>query len=95
MMDNIVSNSKKARAKTLELKTIKKGNNILIEICDSGDGLSPDADVNLLFEKGKSYTNGSGLGLYQVKKAIEKIGGEIRYKKTEIGFCLEVSFICN
>lgn len=95
MMDNIVSNSKKARAKTLELKTIKKGNNILIEICDSGDGLSPDADVNLLFEKGKSYTNGSGLGLYQVKKAIEKIGGEIRYKKTEIGFCLEVLFKCN
>ena len=95
MMDNIVSNSKKAKAKTLELKTIRKSNKILIEICDSGDGLSPDADVNLLFEKGKSYTNGSGLGLYQVKKAIEKIGGEIRYKKTEIGFCLEVSFICN
>lgn len=95
MMDNIVSNSKKAKAKTLELKTIRESNKILIEICDSGDGLSPDADVNLLFEKGKSYTNGSGLGLYQVKKAIQKIGGEIRYKKTEIGFCLEVSFICN
>lgn len=95
MMDNIVSNSKKAKAKTLELKTIRESNKILIEICDSGDGLSPDADVNLLFEKGKSYTNGSGLGLYQVKKAIQKIGGEIRYKKTEIGFCLEVSFKCN
>lgn len=95
MMDNIVSNSKKAKAKTLELKTIRESNKILIEICNYGDGLSPDADVNLLFEKGKSYTNGSGLGLYQVKKAIQKIGGEIRYKKTEIGFCLEVSFKCN
>ncbi|MFR1503554.1 MAG: ATP-binding protein [Opitutales bacterium] len=95
MMDNIVSNSKKAKATTLELKTLKKGNNIIIEIIDSGNGLMPEADENLLFEKGKSYTNGSGLGLYQVKKAIEKIGGSIQYKRTEKGFCLEVLFKCN
>jgi len=95
MMDNIVSNSKKAKAQTLELKTIKNRDNIIIEFHDSGKGLSSDADENLIFEKGKSYTNGSGLGLYQVRKAIEKIGGNIRYKKTESGFCLEVLFKCN
>ncbi len=95
MMDNIVSNSKKAKAKSLELKTIKKGNSIFINIQDNGKGLNPDANKALLFEKGKSYTNGSGLGLYQVKNAIKKLGGNVEYKETEKGFCLEVLFICN
>lgn len=95
MMDNIVSNSKKAKAKLLELKTIKKGNSIFINIQDNGKGLYLDADKTLLFEKGKSYTNGSGLGLYQVKNVIKKLGGNIEYKETEVGFCLEVMFICN
>ncbi len=95
MMDNIVSNSKKAKAKTIELKTIKKGNSIFINIQDDGKGLNPEADKTLIFEKGKSYTNGSGLGLYQVKNAIKKLGGNVEYKETEIGFCLEVMFICN
>lgn len=95
MMDNIVSNSKKAKAKSLELKTTQKGNTIFIDIQDTGKGLNPEADETLLFEKGKSYTNGSGLGLYQVKKVIEKLGGNVEYKKTVIGFCLEVVFKCN
>lgn len=95
MMDNIVSNSKKAKAKSLELKTTQKGNTIFIDIQDTGKGLNPEADETLLFEKGKSYTNGSGLGLYQVKKVIEKLGGNVEYKKTDIGFCLEVVFKCN
>lgn len=95
MMDNIVSNSKKAKAKAIELKTIKKGNSIFINIQDDGKGLNPEADKTLIFEKGKSYTNGSGLGLYQVKNAIKKLGGNVEYKETEIGFCLEVMFICN
>ncbi len=95
MMDNIVSNSKKAKAKAIELKTIKKGNSIFINIQDNGKGLNPEANKTLIFEKGKSYTNGSGLGLYQVKNAIKKLGGNVEYKETEIGFCLEVIFICN
>ena len=95
MMDNIVSNSKKAKAKSLELKTMKKENFIFINIQDNGKGLNPDADETLLFEKGKSYTNGSGLGLYQVRNAIEKLGGNVKYKKTDVGFCLEVMFKCN
>ena len=95
MMDNIVSNSKKAKAKAIELKTIKKGNSIFINIQDNGKGLNPEANKTLIFEKGKSYTNGSGLGLYQVKNAIKKLGGNVEYKETEIGFCLEVKFICN
>lgn len=95
MMDNIVSNSKKAKAKMIELKTIKKGNSIFINIQDNGKGLNPDADKTLIFEKGKSYTNGSGLGLYQVKNAIKKLGGYVEYKETDAGFCLEVMFKCN
>lgn len=95
MMDNIVSNSKKAKAKMIELKTIKKGNSIFINIQDNGKGLNPDADKTLIFEKGKSYTNGSGLGLYQVKNAIKKLGGYVEYKETDVGFCLEVMFKCN
>ena len=95
MMDNIVSNSKKAKAKAIELKTVKKGNSIFINIQDNGKGLNPDADKTLIFEKGKSYTNGSGLGLYQVKNAIKKLGGYVEYKETDVGFCLEVMFKCN
>lgn len=95
MMDNIVSNSKKAKANAIELKTVKKGNSIFINIQDNGKGLNLDADKTLIFEKGKSYTNGSGLGLYQVKNAIKKLGGNVEYKETDIGFCLEVMFICN
>lgn len=95
MMDNIVSNSKKAKAKAIEVKTVKKGNSIFINIQDNGKGLNPDADKTLIFEKGKSYTNGSGLGLYQVKNTIKKLGGYVEYKETDVGFCLEVMFKCN
>ena len=95
MIENIVSNSKKAKAKTIEFSTIKRGNDIYINIQDTGKGLCNDANPTLIFEKGKSYTNGSGLGLYQAKHVIEKIGGKISYKKNATGFCLEVIFKCN
>lgn len=95
MIDNIISNSKKARAKTLTFSSYRKDDFLVINIQDDGIGLNSDADEISIFEKGKSYTNGSGLGLYQIKNAIEKIKGIVKYKKSQRGFCLEVILKCN
>ena len=95
MLDNIVSNSKKAKANELKFSSVLKNNKAVILFEDNGTGLIKEAENANIFEKGVSYTNGSGLGLYQIKQIIQKIGGCVSYKKVKKGFCLEVLFQCN
>ena len=53
-----------------------------IMISDNGNGLDkkfisiPDS----IFELGVTSTDGSGIGLYTVKKSLEEIGGTIRFE---------------
>jgi signal transduction histidine kinase len=59
----------------------KKSDFCTIKISDNGIGI-PDAIKDKLFEEGVSYgeNKGMGLGLYIVKKTIERYGGEVSFE---------------
>lgn len=91
---NIISNSKKAGAKTLIIDLYTENNKIILrfEDCNS-DGISSKIkNLNDIFEKGVTATSGAGLGLYQVKKVVSELGGEIIAKAKSDGLILELIF---
>lgn len=62
--------------------TAEEGNeSIILELKDNGHGI-PDEYHDKVFEmyfRGSHYSKGNGLGLYIVKKAVEKLNGEIMF----------------
>lgn len=83
IIDNLISNSQKAKATKVEFDAeILEDQGLQIMISDNGNGLDkkfisiPDS----IFELGVTSTDGSGIGLYTVKKSLEEIGGTIRFE---------------
>ena len=75
ILDNIESNSRKAKAKTLSINIGENSKFYILEFIDDGCGLDKNKiiDVNSLFEFGKGFTeNGSGVGLYHIKNIVEQ-----------------------
>ena len=97
MIDNIISNSKKASASKVSVLVIKKGRNIIIEFHDNGNGLSPEAIFERLFEKGYTTTKGgSGLGLYYLEEFVnEQLKGEVEADISGSGFKIRMVIPCN
>lgn len=77
LIDNFLSNSKKAKASnfTVEIK-LSPNNEIFIIISDDGIGISKENLPNI-FNFGFTTLGGSGIGLYHIKEIIERQGGEI------------------
>lgn len=81
IVDNLVSNSAKARAEhMLFVLRRERGHNpsLIIEVADDGMGWPKSiSDLSRVFEKGVTTTDGSGLGLYHVKQLIESMRGTV------------------
>lgn len=69
------------KAKQIDIILQDNGNECIVKIADNGKGI-PDEIKDKIFEERFSYgeSKGSGLGLYIVKKLIEKYGWEIEVK---------------
>lgn len=80
VVDNMVSNARKARATRIrfELDQADKGA-LQITVSDNGQGLPKSVDRERIFEMGYSTTRGSGLGLYHVRQVLAEMGGVIEY----------------
>jgi signal transduction histidine kinase len=79
VMENFISNSKKARASNISFTSSLNMNVLQISIEDNGTGIDTSInDTNRIFEKGFTRTDGSGLGLYFCKTKIEALGGEVK-----------------
>lgn len=81
MLENIISNAEKAKATQLiiENKVIK--NKVLFLFNDNGKGITNSRyleNPNLIFDKGETSTTGSGLGLFQLKKTVDKMNGTVK-----------------
>ncbi|MFW6047528.1 MAG: ATP-binding protein [Candidatus Woesearchaeota archaeon] len=80
VLDNIISNSRKAKADIIEIEFKKPSEKeLIISFRDNGKNLDPSINnPNIIFEEGFTTTNGSGLGLSHVKKVIDEMKGEIK-----------------
>jgi len=79
IIDNMISNSKKADATLLNIELIPVSNKeIQLSFKDNGKGLNKDIkEPNTIFEKGFSTTRSTGLGLYHVKNIIKENNWDI------------------
>ena len=78
IIDNIVSNSRKAGASNLEIILSKNSNYINICFTDNGNGLNQNiTDPEIIFSNGFTTTDGFGVGLYDIKNCVEEFDGTI------------------
>jgi sensor histidine kinase regulating citrate/malate metabolism len=65
------------------------GLDLIIEVEDSGQGVSPEVADNL-FDRGVTTHSitGRGMGLYLVRRAVEALGGNITFAEGELGGAL-------
>lgn len=75
LLENIISNSKKAKAKNLFISNaLLPSGQIKFSFKDDGNGITEKRfldNINLIFEKGETSTKGSGIGLYQINKIVK------------------------
>lgn len=80
LVDNLLDNARKAKARKVEFKTSQKGtNDIVIKITDDGLGIDErKVDSSKLFERGYTGSaSGTGLGLYSVTQILKNMSGSI------------------
>jgi len=82
IMNNLLSNAFKYTPKkgTIEVSTQENGQEILIEVVDSGSGISPKALPNIFdrYFKTESSSTSTGIGLSLTKSLVELHQGSIR-----------------
>ncbi|WKN32962.1 HAMP domain-containing sensor histidine kinase [Porifericola rhodea] len=87
IMDNIIENSICYCNKYQPYITIDIGDEsgqLLIQIADNGDGIEPQLQHKVfdMYTKTSARSTGNGLGLYIVKKLMDKLKGKIILKST-------------
>ncbi len=82
---NILNNASEAMPMngTTELSVEVVGKEFVVTISDNGKGIAPE-NLEKIFDRGISLEKegGSGLGLYQAKKALEWSGGKVTIEST-------------
>jgi signal transduction histidine kinase len=76
LFDNLFSNSKKANSKNIFINWTKTKSDLILYFKDDGDGI-PNEIKDRVFDFGYTKTNGSGIGLYQTKETLKKLGASI------------------
>lgn len=87
VIDNLISNSKKPslRARSINFQITHPGKNTIhILVADNGKGFDGKIeDLNRIFEKGFTTTDGSGLGLYHVRHVLGEMNGTIEASRRQ------------
>jgi signal transduction histidine kinase len=76
IIDNLISNSKKASANKLDVDLTQRDGKLLVTFSDNGVGISPRSKKKL-FDFGYTTTGGSGLGLTHIQEILQKINSKI------------------
>jgi signal transduction histidine kinase len=76
MIDNFIHNAKKAKAQNITFTFLKIDNKLEIKVIDDGIGISQE-NINKIFNFGYTSTDGSGIGLYMVKKSVDNMKGRV------------------
>lgn len=96
MMDNLIDNSAKYGADEIEISVIMK-KNMEIEISDNGIGI-PEEEHRNIFEKyyrisreANKHTNGLGVGLFLVKRIVDKYSGHMEVRSLKRGVSFKIT----
>lgn len=96
---NLPSNAVKyrdpRRAPVVQLRRHCNETTVVLEVPDNGLGLNPDQQSRLfgVFQRLHDHVEGSGIGLYMVKKMVESAGGTIAVQSQfGVGSTFIVSF---
>jgi len=82
MIDNFVHNAKKAEADTITFTYSKQGDKLEFDVSDDGNGIL-QKDIPKIFDFGFTTTDGSGIGLFIVKRCVENLNGRIEVVSNE------------
>ena len=96
ILDNFISNSKKAGANIIFISFSKIDDALHMRISDNGNGV-PKSMLNNLFKRGYTTTSGSGIGLYHINSIMESLGGSVKFlgngkDSNSKGACFELVF---
>jgi signal transduction histidine kinase len=89
IMYNLLSNAVKYRAtdrvNRIDIRTYKDSNTIVLEVKDNGLGISQNQQEKLfqMFKRFHPHVEGTGIGLYIIKRIVENHGGTITVSSTE------------
>jgi signal transduction histidine kinase len=94
VLDNFISNAKKAGASSIAIKFKTVNKHLQIQIADDGKGIEAKIVKNI-FNRGFTMTKGSGIGLHHIKTIVENMRGSVGFlgndiKDLEKGACFEV-----
>jgi PAS domain S-box-containing protein len=99
LLYNLLSNALKyrhpARSPQIRVACTTEGNELVISIQDNGLGVSELQQKHLfqLFHRMHTHVEGSGLGLYMVKKIVENAGGTIEVQsEVNVGTTFTIRF---
>lgn len=99
---NLITNAIKYRSPKrplkIKIRTLKRTNFIILTIKDNGLGIEKDQHHNLfsMFKRIHTHVEGSGVGLYIIKKIMENHGGKIEVVSTaDKGSTFKVFFELN
>ena len=86
-MDDLISNSIKAKAENVKITTfLDEHKNLVIHFSDDGIGLADNflSKPDVIFDLGVTTTDGSGIGLNYVKNTLSKMQGKINFMGNNI-----------
>lgn len=83
IIDNMISNAKKAGAGNLDIQTILSDNGLSIEFTSDSPLDNQISNINEIFERGFSTTKSTGVGLFHIKNIVEDNGWLINAYKLD------------
>lgn len=78
LIDNLISNSRKAGANQIDIELINIDNNLELHMIDNGNGINEDIK-DKIFNLGFTTTEGSGMGLSHVTRILKPLNGTIDF----------------
>ena len=78
IFDNLASNSQKSNSTQVWLKLEQENEKTRITYKDNGTGFAEDEDMLRIFQFGWSGTGGTGIGLYNVLRVVNRMHGSIK-----------------
>ncbi len=101
VIDNLVENAISFCGKHepfIRLKVVQDEDTVSMEFSDNGQGIDPKYHDRIfeMYFRGNEQSKGNGLGLFIVKKSMEKLGGEVTFISEYMkGSTFKISLPCN